>query len=116
MQDNVLYIKKTTRRAVIATDLNNGFIAVEHSLDDGKWVKHFVKASEKDALLGTGKIAEVIAYAIAKFLSRLCGGESKDAADLVDINFLSRLCGGEDLIAQQERATTFLSRLCGGEA
>lgn len=37
MQDNVLYIKKTTRRAVIATDLNNGFIAVEHSLDDGKW-------------------------------------------------------------------------------
>lgn len=71
MQDNVLYIKKTTRRAVIATDLNNGFIAVEHSLDDGKWVKHFVKASEKDALLGTGKIAEVIAYAIAKGVTEL---------------------------------------------
>ena len=71
MQDNVLYIKKTTRRAVIATDLNNGFIAVEHSLDDGKWVKHFVKASEKDALLGTGKIAEVIAYAVSKGVTEL---------------------------------------------
>ena len=71
MQDNVLYIKKTTRRAVIATDLNNGFIAVEHSLDDGKWVKHFVKASEKDALLGTGKIAEVIAYAVSKGIKEL---------------------------------------------
>ena len=71
MQDNVLYIKKTTRRAVIATDLNNGFIAVEHSLDDGKWVKHFVEASEKDALLGTGKIAEIIAYAVAKGIKEL---------------------------------------------
>ena len=71
MQDNVLYIKKTTRRAVIATDLNNGFIAVEHSLDDGKWVKHFVKTSEKDALLGTGKIAEVIAYAVSKGVTEL---------------------------------------------
>lgn len=71
MQDNVLYINKKTRRAVIATDLNNGFIAVEHSLDDGKWVKHFVKATEKDALLGTGKIAEVIAYAIAKGVTEL---------------------------------------------
>ena len=71
MQDNVLCIKKTTRRAVIATDLNNGFIAVEHSLDDGKWVKHFVKASEKDALLGTGKIAEVIAYAVSKGVTEL---------------------------------------------
>lgn len=71
MQDNILYIKKTTRRAVIATDLNNGFIAVEHSLDDGKWVKHFVKTSEKDALLGTGKIAEVIAYAVSKGVTEL---------------------------------------------
>ena len=71
MQDNVLYIKKTTRRAVIATDLNNGFIAVEHSLDDGKWVKHFVKTSEEDALLGTGKIAEVIAYAVSKGVTEL---------------------------------------------
>ena len=51
----------------------------------------------------------------ARFLSRLCGGESGNSNGFVCGLFLSRLCGGEYKEKTHCFVFAFLSRLCGGE-